>query len=126
MSGLRTLFATLIGVATCATPVWASEDLVWTFAGCTGRLSAQMEHQWLVGDSASDDTKARRAVMISLMEAVMHPDQGRDLLAHRIEAKHAQSQLLRRATFNNDVEDAAWAMARAEAEIAACTGLLLS
>ena len=125
MSGLRTMLTALI-VATGADALRASEDVVWTFASCTGRLSAQMEHQWLMSDPTSDQTAARRAAMISLLEATMAPDQGRTVLSWRIEAKHAQAQLLTRAHFNNDDEDAAWAQNRAEAEIAACNGLLLS
>ena len=125
MSGLKTLFAAFISVASSVTPLRAGEDIVWTFASCTGRLSAQMEHQWLVSDPASETTKARRAAMISLLEAVMTPDQGHTVLARRIEAKHAHLQLLTRAYFNLDIDDAAWAQKRAESEIAACASLML-
>ncbi|MEO0944347.1 MAG: hypothetical protein AAFY06_05820 [Pseudomonadota bacterium] len=104
----------------------ARPDMVWTFASCTGRLSAQMEHQWLLRDAGADQTERRRETMIALLEATMHPDDGPTVLSWRIEAKLAQSQLLTRATFNTDTADASWARNRAEAEIAACNGLLLS
>lgn len=126
MSGLRTLFAALILAACFATPIRAGDGIVWTFAGCTGRLSAQMEYQWLISDPASDITEARRKVMIALLEATMSQEDARSILAHRIDAKHAQSRLLTRAHFNRDAEDAAWAQRRAETEIATCAALLLS
>ncbi len=76
--------------------------------------------------STSDRTEAQRASMLSLVEAIMTPDQGRDVLNWRIDAKQAHAVLLTRATFNDDADDAAWALNRAEAYLAACTGLLLS
>ena len=85
-----------------------------------------MEYQWLISDPASETTEARRKVMIALLEATMSQEDPRSILAHRIDAKHAQSQLLTRARFNRDAEDAAWAQRRAETEIAACAALLLS
>ena len=47
----------------------AQDDLVSTFATCTGRLSALMEHQWLMDTSRADDTRDRRARMVDLLEA---------------------------------------------------------
>ena len=125
MHGLRTIFLALTATLT-ADVVTAERDVVWTFASCTGRLSAQMEHQWLLQDPASTQTERRRSAMINLLEATMNPDNGSTVLSWRIDAKLAQSQLLTRATFNADPEDALWARSRAEAEIAACNGLLLS
>lgn len=125
MSGLKTLLAALT-LAAGADALRAGDDIVWTFASCTGRLSAQMEHQWLVSDPASEQTQARRDAMISLLEATMAPEDGPAVLNWRIEAKYAQAQLLTRAHFNQDESDAAWARNRADAQIAACNGLLLS
>ena len=85
-----------------------------------------MEHQWLMSDPNADRTEDQRAAMLSLVDAIMAPDQGRDVLAWRIEAKQAHAVLLTRATFNADSEDATWALQRAQTELAACTGLLLS
>lgn len=104
----------------------AHDNPLHTFATCAGRLSAVMEHQWLMSDPASDRTKNQRAAMLSLVEAIMSPDQNRDVLNWRVEAKQAHAVLLTRATFNGNPADAAWAMRRAETELAACTGLLLS
>ena len=104
----------------------AHESTLHTFASCAGRLSAVMEHQWLMSDAASDRTHAQRAAMLSLVDAIMTPEQGRDVLSWRIDAKQAHAVLLTRATFNDDAADAAWALNRAEAELATCTGLLLS
>lgn len=125
MGGLKTLLAGLALAAPLAGPVSAGVDILWTFATCTGRLSAQMEHQWLISDPSADRTEAQRAAMISLLEATTPPGGGRDVLARRIDAKQAQAVLLTRATFNDDPEDALWARRRAESEIAACVGLLL-
>lgn len=125
MHGLRTILLALMAM-TAAHVAPARPDVVWTFASCTGRLSAQMEHQWLMREAGADQTESRRASMIALLEATMHPDDGPTVLSWRIEAKLAQSQLLTRATFNEDASDASWARTRAEAQIAACNGLLLS
>jgi hypothetical protein len=102
----------------------ALPDLTVTFAQCTGRLSATMEHQWLMGEPATE-TQARRAAMIALLDSLPRTRPGREVLALRIAAKHAQSQLLTRATFNAVEEDASWARSRAEVEIARCAALVL-
>ncbi len=103
----------------------ASDAHVKTFADCAGRLSALMEHQWLFSDPDANRTQNERAAMISLLEAVMPEDAARQVLAYRIEAKQAQAVLLTRATFNEDRQDAAWALARSDAEIGACRSLML-
>lgn len=126
MGGLRTNLAALLCAAGSIGPVWAGDDLLRTFAGCAGRLSAQMEHEWLMSDAAAAQTEQRRAAMISLMEAMMPKGRGRDVLNWRIEAKMAQATLLTRSTFNDDEDDAAWAQRRAETMIATCNGLVLS
>ena len=75
---------------------------------------------------ASEQTKLQRAAVIDLVEAIMPPDRGRDVLHWRISAKLAQSALLTRATFNDNADDAAWARQQATQFERACTGLLLS
>ncbi len=99
-------------------------DLVTTFAQCTGRYSAHMEHQWLIGAPA-EDIVADRAAMIALLDAVMPKTRARETLAKRIEAKFAQARLLARASFNDDSADATWAATRASVEIGSCRALLL-
>ncbi|MCA0869740.1 hypothetical protein LCL97_02785 [Seohaeicola saemankumensis] len=103
----------------------AQDDLVSTFATCTGRLSALMEHQWLMDTSRADDTRDRRARMIDLLEAVTPPGQGRAVLARRIEAKFALAELLTRASFGSDRDEAERAGALVEIHVAACNSLLL-
>jgi len=76
--------------------------------------------------AASEETKAQRAAVLDILAAIMEPDQGRAVLAWRLQAKHAQSVLLTRATFNDDPVDAAWAAAQAGRMTQSCTQLLLS
>jgi len=95
-------------------------------AACAGRLSAQVEHQWLLADPEADRTERARASMVDLLESVTDPENARHALHLRIMAKEAQSRLLMRAVFNGDQEDAAWARRRAEEQVSACAGLLLS
>ena len=125
MGALRKAIAALVIAAVPSGQAEAEPDIFWTFANCAGRLSALMEHQWLMGDPASDRTQAQRRAMIALLEATTPTDHLQPTLARRIEAKEAQARLLTRATFNDDADDAGWALRRSEAEIAACVGLLL-
>ncbi len=103
-----------------------ADEQLRTFAACAGRLSAQMEHQWMFDGDASEITKRQRAQLIDLVSAVMAPDQGREVLNWRISAKAAHHALLTRATFNDDPADAAWAADMAALQTADCTALLLS
>lgn len=128
MSGLKTFTGSLaLAVISSLSPAQAFQTGVAdVFATCTGRLSAQMEHQWMFDGPGSERTEAQRAAMISLLEATMPPDAGRDILARRIDAKMAQAALLTRATFNADTDDARRAGHLAQVRIAECTSLLLS
>ena len=101
------------------------DDLVSTFATCTGRFSALMEHQWLMSDPRADETQARRAAMVALLESVTPMAERRQALARRIDAKFALAGLLTRVDFNRDPADAAWAAQRVEVEIAHCDALML-
>lgn len=127
MSRIKTLgvaLAAVLGLSVQAAR--ATSDLTYEFAICTGRLSAQMEHQWLVGDPGAEETEAWRNAMASLLEAVMEPEGGRRVLATRIEAKLAHAQLLNRAKFNDDPDDAAWARREAALLISFCTHFVLT
>lgn len=128
MSGVKTLIGSLaLAVSSSLPPAQAmSGDPTQVFATCTGRLSAMMEHQWMFDGPGSETTKAQRAAMIGLLDAVMPPGAGREVLARRIDAKMAQAALLTRATFNPDPEDAGRALRLARVRVAECTGLLLS
>ncbi|RII39133.1 hypothetical protein DL237_08215 [Pseudooceanicola sediminis] len=95
-----------------------------TFATCTGRLSALMEHQWLLAPAEAEVTRHHRHRMIELLQAVMPQGGARDVLSLRIEAKFAQALLLTRATFNADAGDAAQAGAISDRMLAHCEALL--
>ncbi|NIY72479.1 hypothetical protein HCZ30_08525 [Marivivens donghaensis] len=109
-----------------AQTVGLSGDPLRIFATCTGRLSALMEFQWMFDGPLSEQTEAERARMIGLIDAIMPPEKGRDVLAWRINAKYAQSRLLTRARFASDSRDATWAAEQAERMISECRALMLS
>ncbi len=124
-----TLYAALCTASVTAhgAPLMASNNnQLQHFATCAGRLSAQMEFQWMFDGPASEQTALQRAAMIDLIDAVMDPNDGRTVLHWRISAKLAQSALLTRATFNNDATDAAWAARTAARLTNECTALILS
>jgi len=126
MGGLKTYLATFAIAMTLSGPVSADEALLRAFANCAGQMSAEMEHQWLLSDPEADRTEQRRDAVLSVLEAIMPADRGRDVLSWRIDAKMAQAVLLQRGTFNDDPADAAWARRHAETIIAGCNGLILS
>lgn len=127
MSILRNLTTVAIFAAAPAAAFTNSVDQqLQFFATCTGRLSALMEHQWNYDTASVDVTTAQRAEMIDLVSAVMPSDAGRSVLLMRVDAKHAQAGLLRRAALNTDPQDAAWAKARAEALLQECTSVLIA
>lgn len=82
-------------------PLRAQDDLARLFAVCTGRLSAAMEHAWLMGGPEAEAAGQQRAAMLSLLEAVADPHDKR-LMALRVDAKAAQSALMSRAIFAQD------------------------
>lgn len=126
MGGIKTFTPIgLLAFLALSAPAPAQADIenpLRYFASCAGRLSAQMEHEWLLADQNSDQTESHRAAMISLLDATMGPDDGRQVLAWRIEAKAAHSQLLTRATFREDT----WAKDRAVQMVQACTSIMMS
>lgn len=135
MSGLKTFFTVstlsiLIGVASGGLSYADTSQtrlaLMKTFAQCAGRLSAQMEHQWMFDGVASDQTKLRRAAVIDLLDSMVSRDDGRTVLHWRIDAKMAHASLLTRATFNTDTSDAKRAGQVAARLIAECDALMLS
>ena len=97
------------------------------FATCTGRYSAIMEHEWLMG---RDGTQAResRALFLSLLESVRDdaPLPGHRLLDLRLTAKHAFAALLRAADLGTDPVRARRARAVAHNQMGLCRALLLS
>lgn len=116
--GLAALMALFPAVPTKAN----IENPLQYFATCAGRLSAQMEHEWLLSSDRADQTEDHRDAMIDLLFATMGPDDGHQVLTWRIEAKVAHSSLLTRATFREDT----WAAQRATQMVQACTSIMMS
>ena len=106
-------------------PAAAGAPPTGAFADCAGRLTAQLEHEWLLGLPDADLTERRRAAMASLVEASVAPGDGPRITARRVEARVAHRAILGRATFGTDPADRAWAARRAERAVAACAALLL-
>lgn len=96
-----------------------------TFAGCVGRMSAEMEHAWLLAQEDAAHIAAERASFLSLLEAVSDQDDGRRLLAYRIETKMAHAALLTSAHFAQDIERAERAKQTAQKHLKTCRHLLL-
>ena len=120
-TGLACLLATTPHPLRAAQPI----DLVAEFAQCAGRLSAQMEHQWLISDPTADHTKQQRAQMITLLEAVMDPAAATQALNLRIAAKQAHAQLLSQSVFSQNDHRKTYAQRRAESLVAHCVSFLL-
>lgn len=99
-------------------------DPLYLFATCTGRLSALIEHQWLLSDPGSGQTDHLRQSMIDLMEAAQPAHPGPQAMAWRLEAKVAAAALLQRATFGTTPAHQAMAQRQINALIAGCRALL--
>ncbi len=59
-----TLSLILLCQALVASAQTNPSDPLYLFATCTGRLSAMVEHQWLLSDPGSDETATLRADML--------------------------------------------------------------
>ncbi len=97
------------------------DDPLRFFANCTGRLSAELSHRWMMAAPDASEIEALRATMIDVLAAMTPEDGGREVLTWRIAARTAHSALLSRATFGNDD----WARDRAAQEVAHCAALVL-
>lgn len=126
MGKVRILVVLAIALNMSIQATIARSDIVETFAICTGRLSAELEHSWLVGYPPSDPIAAQRADFIELLVTVTPPDRRREALGARVDAKMAHSVLLTRAAFARDAKEEKWALAQAKMQLKACTDLLLS
>lgn len=122
---MRALTVLLALTGTAQAQSLGLDPLTDRFAACAGRLAGLMEHQWLADDPASSATEARVATMRELLDATVAPGKAAAALARETEAKLAWERLIKRATGTEGEEDGGWALARAEAEIASCTQLLL-
>ena len=126
MSTMKTI--ALLAGSLCVVPLGAKSegDHLDLFASCTGRLSAQVEHLWLLKDPAAAEAEHTRDMLADLMESVaQNPDDEVQAMALRLNAKVAHAQLLTRATFSANSESAAWANRRAQALIGGCVALVL-
>lgn len=125
MSRKRTIFASLALLLAVNTPATAQMPLFETFASCTGRLSAQMEHAWLMNDPAADALETQRLTFVSLLDAVTPEADRKAALNHRIEAKMAHAALLTTADFGTDTQRANWAKRQSHHHLSICQRLLL-
>ncbi len=121
---LRAILLVLMGSLQAPAAFAQTADL-HTFASCAGRLSALMEHQWLLSDPSSDITARQREGMLSIVAALSEPGQEAVALAWRIEAKAAQADLLTRARFDTNEATAAQAARRSDELLGMCRSLLL-
>ena len=125
MSSLRTLIASALIMTSFANEARAYDDLVLVFAGCTGRISAEMEFAWLMHDTRADALQEQRQRFVSILDAVMPPDRARETLHHRIEAKLAHSAMLTTARFGTNARMAKLAQQQARTQVQSCQNLLL-
>lgn len=132
MGGLRNhlcrliLGLTLVFQAATTSAQTNPSDPLYRFATCTGRLSAMVEHQWLMSDPKSDATAALRDDMVQLMDAAMADGQAQQAMAWRLEAKVAAAALLRRAAFGQDPALARWSQRRAVELVDGCRAIILA
>lgn len=102
----------------------APAALTQRIAQCTGRMSAEMEFQWLVGGTGEEE-RIFRSHLEDVLAAIAEPGEGLSILNLRIEAKHAHATLLTRSTFNQDPADAARAARMAAFFSEDCRALLM-
>ncbi|MEM6341378.1 MAG: hypothetical protein AAF729_09525 [Pseudomonadota bacterium] len=105
------------------------DDRVKFFATCTGRLSAVIEHQWHHDGPGSEQTEARRAVFVDLINALMpYVDRidSRSILSLRVHAKLAHAQLLQQILNASDPRISARAKRVAQSYLSQCEAVLLS
>ncbi len=94
-------------------------------AGCAGRYSAEVEHAWLMQDTRSATVEKQRENFVALLDAMTTRTARQELLHHRIDAKHAQANLLKLATFGTNPIQAAWARQQSQYYKDRCASLLL-
>lgn len=104
---------------------YAQEALPETFAGCVGRMSAEMEHAWLMARDNADRIADERASFLALLDAVAPQEQKHSLLMYRIETKMAHAALLTTAHFSENMRYAERAKQVARRHLDACRHLLL-
>jgi hypothetical protein len=93
-------------------------------AGCTGRLSAQMEQEWSTDTHTSNHTKRSRNAMADVLAAMITRADGDAALAIRIQAKHAHRRLLQRGAQAEEQTERARAVRLAAMHVRQCLALL--
>ncbi|MEL7253930.1 MAG: hypothetical protein AAGL23_07125 [Pseudomonadota bacterium] len=125
MSSIRTWAVTFIFALCMQAQAAERLELSEIIASCTGRLSAEMEFAWLMGDPDADALETHRAHFVAILESLgPGPDPHRQM-ALRIETKMAHSRLLTTAYFGQDAARATWAKRQAFRQRSICENLLL-
>jgi NAD(P)H-dependent flavin oxidoreductase YrpB (nitropropane dioxygenase family) len=104
--------------------VAASEDLLVDSAGCGGRLSAQIDHERLIGSVKMRESIKTRSALFALMKAVSTESTIAEAHGIWIGSRQAQSALLKRAAYPRNEKDGALAAKRAAQLVAHCTRLV--
>lgn len=126
MGILKTLaFAATAGGIAAGAAASERDDRLAAFATCSGRWSAVMEHEWLMGRDGEDARHHRRGFLDLLDATRTAQDDGPALLNQRIMAKHALSRLLQQADLGLDPMTARRAGAMARRHLGACSAMIL-
>ena len=104
----------------------ASEDLLVESAGCGGRISAQIDHERLIGSAKMHESIKTRSALFVLMEAVSTDSSIAKAHGIWIGSRRAHSALLNRASYPRNEKDGALATKRAAQLVAHCTRLVRS
>ncbi len=91
-------------------------------ATCLGRLSARIEHAYLVGEPPD------RLEQIRLTFSTLYDSMGgtAETLQQRIAAKHQHARLLRAANLQSEARRARMAARQAEVQLETCLRMILS
>ena len=99
-------------------------QLSYQFAGCAGRMSAELEHSWMFQEAAHDTFEREMHHFTDMVEALA-PSDGSAVLHYRIETKFAHANLLQQAAFGSDPNLSQRARVQAELHLSTCRNLLL-
>ena len=125
MGVLKTLGCASLITFLAVTAAKPEEDLLRRVTDCVGRLSAQIEHHWLLSDLPTEQIETQRAHLEDILDALITPDRATRVLSNRIDAKLAHASLLTQSAFSSDDRRARWAEKRAEQELLQCGRILL-
>jgi hypothetical protein len=125
MSRLKTFFTMLSMVLALPVATRADQPIeLRLFAECAGRLSATVEHAWLVG---TDDTalRAQKDGFADLIEALASPNDRVQVMDWRVRAKMDHKRLLSLSVFATEPRLARLATMQAQAHQNRCGAVLL-